>query len=35
MQRIVPNLGASVISKDLFVQFVCDGCLLDKARDNR
>ena len=29
MQRIVANLDAS----GLFVQFVGDGCLLDKARD--
>ena len=34
MQRIVANLDASGISKDLFVQFVSDGCLLDKAKDN-
>ena len=33
MQRIVANLDASGISKDLFVQFVGDGCLLEKAKD--
>ena len=33
MQRIVANLDANGISKGLFVQFVGDGCLLDKARD--
>ena len=35
MQRIVINLDANGISKDLFVQFVGDheGCLLDKASD--
>ena len=33
MQRIVANLDVSGISKDLFVQFVGDGCPLDKARD--
>ena len=33
MQRIVVNLDARGICKDLFVQFVGDGCLLDKARD--
>ena len=30
MQRLVANLDASGISNDLFVQFVGDGCLLDK-----
>ena len=36
MQRIiiVANVDASGVSKDLFVQFVDDRCLLDKARDN-
>ena len=33
MQRIVANLDASGIGKDLLVQFVGEGCLLDKARD--
>ena len=37
MQRIVVNLDASGISKDMFVQFMGAldgiGCLLDKARD--
>ena len=33
MQRIVANLDASGISKYLFVQFVDDGCLLDKTGD--
>ena len=33
MQSIVANLGASGISKDLFVQFLGDGCLLDKVRN--
>ena len=31
--RIVANLDASDISKDLFFQFVGDGCQLHKARD--
>ena len=30
MQTIVADLDASGISSDLFVQFVGDGCLLDK-----
>ena len=30
MQRIVANLDVSGMSKDLFAQFVDDGCLLDK-----
>ena len=32
-EDIVDNLDASGISKDLFVRFVGDGCLLDKAKD--
>ena len=33
MQRIVANLDVNGVSNDLFVQFVGDGCLVDKARD--
>ena len=33
MQRIVANLDVNGSGKDLFVQFVGGGCLVDKARD--
>ena len=31
--KCVANLDVNDISKDLFVQFVGDGCLVEKARD--
>ena len=31
--KCVANLDVNGISKDLFVQFVGDGCMVDKARD--
>ena len=33
MRCTVANLDGNDISKDLFVQFMGDGCLVDKARD--
>ena len=32
--KLVDNLDVNGISKDLFVQFVGNRCLVDKARDN-